>query len=47
MDLQELQKLLDSVKIGHVLLSECGEPRLEAFSENALYLGEDANYEQV
>lgn len=37
MDLQELQKLLDSVKIGHVLLSECGEPRLEAFSENALY----------
>lgn len=37
MDLQELQKLLDSVKIGQVLLSECGEPRLEAFSGNALY----------
>ena len=37
MDLQELQKLLDSVKIGQILLSECGEPRLEAFSGNALY----------
>lgn len=37
MDLQELQKLLDSVQIGQVLLSECGEPRLEAFSGNALY----------
>ena len=37
MDLQELQKLLDSVQIGQILLSECGEPRLEAFSGNALY----------
>lgn len=37
MDLQELQKLLDSVQIGQVLLSECGEPRLEAFSGNAIY----------
>ncbi len=37
MDLQELQKLLDSVQIGQVLLSKCGEPRLEAFSGNALY----------
>lgn len=37
MDLQELQKLLDSVRIGQVLLSESGEPRLEAFSGNALY----------
>ena len=37
MDLHELQKWLDSVKIGQVLLSECGEPRLEAFSGNALY----------
>lgn len=25
MDLQELQKLLEAVKIGQVLLSECGE----------------------
>ena len=37
MELLELQKLLDSVKIGQILLSECGEPRLEAFSGNALY----------
>lgn len=37
MDLQELQKLLDSVRIGQVFLSESGEPRLEAFSGNALY----------
>lgn len=37
MDLQELQKLLDSVQIGQVLLSECGELLLEAFSGNALY----------
>lgn len=36
MDLQELQKLLDSVQIGQILLSECGELRLEAFSRNAL-----------
>ena len=39
MDLQELQKLPDLVKIGRILLSECGEPCLEAFSGNALYCG--------
>ena len=37
MDLQELHKLLEAVKIGRVLLSECDEPCLEAFSGNALY----------
>ena len=37
MDLQELPKLLDAVKIGRVLLEKSGEPRLEAFSGNALY----------
>ena len=37
MDFQELLKLLDAVKIGRVLLEKSGEPRLEAFSGNAIY----------
>lgn len=37
MDLQKLQILQDAVRIGQILLSECGEPCLEAFSGNALY----------
>lgn len=39
MDLQIILELLEAVKIGQVLLSECGESRLEAFSGNALYCG--------
>lgn len=37
MDLQDLLKLLDAVKIGRVLLEKSGEPRLEAFFGNAIY----------
>lgn len=39
MDLQELQKLLEAAKLGRILLEKTGEPRLEAFSGNALYCG--------
>ena len=37
MDLQEFQMLLNAVEIGRVLLEKSGEPRLEAFSGNAIY----------
>lgn len=39
MDLQELQKLLEAAELGRILLEKTGEPRLEAFSGNALYCG--------
>lgn len=37
MDLQEFQMLLNAAELGRVLLEKSGEPRLEAFSGNALY----------
>ena len=37
MDLQELQMLLDAAELGRVLLEKSVDPRLEAFSGNALY----------
>ena len=37
MDLQELQMLLEAAELGRVLLEKSGDPRLEAFSGNALY----------
>lgn len=37
MDLQELQILLEAAELGRVLLEKSVDPRLEAFSGNALY----------
>ena len=37
MDLQELQMLLEAAELGRVLLEKSVDPRLEAFSGNALY----------
>ena len=37
MDLQEFQMLLNAAELGRVLIEKSGEPRLEAFSGNALY----------
>ena len=37
MDLQEFQMLLNAAELGRVLLEKSGEPRLEAFSGNAIY----------
>lgn len=37
MDLRELQKLLGAAELGRILLEKSVDPRLEAFSRNALY----------
>lgn len=37
MDLQEFQMLLNVAELGRVLIEKSGEPRLEAFSGNAIY----------
>lgn len=37
MDLQEFLMLLNAAELGRVLLEKSGEPRLEAFSGNAIY----------
>lgn len=37
MDLQEFQMLLNAAELGRVLIEKSGEPRLEAFSGNAIY----------
>ena len=37
MDLQELQRLMDAVRIGRVFLENTASSHLEAFSGNALY----------
>lgn len=37
MDLQEFQMLLNAAELDRVLLEKSGEPRLEAFSGNAIY----------
>lgn len=48
MDLQELQRMMDTVQIGGIFLENTAFSYLEAFSGNALYYSrEDDSYEQV